>query len=493
MSVRRTLRLWVVFAFVLFTATVLGHNWVYFQNYCFHTYDLGIYMEAVRKFSFADLNPYLTTFGTGFLNDHWHPALLLSKIPAFFMPLSLALFSVEVLFCLLTAAVPLVLVRKRLLDPGVGAVLSIFLLINRETLEALIAFPVHPAVWADFLLLAGAGFVLLKDGWKSSLLMAASVALSSFFGEQFAFSLVGLALAFLLVAGRRGAGALLLPISLTLAWFVFKGRESFVGPILHQSDRVALSPRAWFGLYAWDVPQAKIVLKFLLEMVPFLFLYRFYRSNVPPERGFSKLLLIGGIFGPLILGRVLSHSFGHQYSPLLICAAVAFLLIPFQGVKIPPKAVAWSFIAFFFLSFSNFERAFRVITGSKFQSCVHTPDVRQTNALRMADLNAAMGQILSSSKAEPVSVLATGNLVPNLLQNLANGQVTDIAFSGSKAQSFDWVVLEYGVCGDAWPWEEDQLERVIKPLAERYPAQVITKTGCLFFARGPIAASAIVR
>jgi len=130
----------------------------------------------------------------------------------------------------------------------------------------------------------------------------------------------------------------------------FLGRGLLVGPLLHQAERVSFNPLVVLGKYSWDLSQARAVLEFFLELVPLAFLYWKYRVRAANGTG-VRFLLIFSIFAPLILGRVLSNSFGHQYSPILICAVAAFLFVPFRSIQVPARAVGITFAVFLLFLF----------------------------------------------------------------------------------------------------------------------------------------------
>jgi uncharacterized membrane protein len=176
----RSIRLLIAVSVLLFVAVTLAYNLIYFRQYCYSAYDLGIYMEAVQKFGWGNWNPFLSTLGVGFLNDHWHPALILAKIPTLIFSTSTSLFLTEIFFVVATALVPLYLVKEKLLRLDLAAIICMYLVLNQRTFEATMAFPVHPAVWANFFLLAATALIIRegKEGIVLVLLFAAS-----FFGE----------------------------------------------------------------------------------------------------------------------------------------------------------------------------------------------------------------------------------------------------------------------------------------------------------------------
>jgi hypothetical protein len=480
--------LFAVGSALLFVGVSLAHNLIYFKNFCFPSFDLGIYMEAVQKFSFTHLNPYLSSLGVNFLNDHWHPALVLAKIFTPFFQLSTSLFITELVFTVTLAFLPFLVSKRGYFDSGTAALLSMYLLLNQRQFEATMAFPVHPAVWANALLFFAVVQLIVSSSTTrartlhSDLLIFGALFLTGFFGEQFSFTLLGYTLVFLVVSPRKKLGIFSLIFSGFWVWFSFSGRAHLIGPILHQSERVATSLASLREKYSWDRRQLVTVAKFFLEASPLVFLGFKFRKTLVINK--VQVALVGGIFGPLLLGRVLSNSFGHQYDTLLVCAAAAFAALIFSSVKnirTGNSALALSLVFFLLCSYSKFERAYGVLTMKKLQNCVHAPQVEIVNSSRIGGLTAAIRQLGVSIDSK--NGLASGNLVPNLIQ--ASSPEAHIFTLGIKVEPLpqsDWLMIEHGSCGDPWPWDETKIESFIEEIEIDPAYRVVEKTPCLFFA-----------
>jgi uncharacterized membrane protein len=478
MAKNRFTQLLITVSVLLFTLVTLAHNLIYFRQYCYSAYDLGIYMEAVQKFGWSNWNPFLSTRGVGFLNDHWHPALMLAKIPTLIFPTSTSLFLTEIFFVVATALVPLYLVKEKLLRLDLAAIICMYLVLDQRTFEAAMAFPVHPAVWANFLLMLATAFIIRK---KSEGIVIALLFAASFFGEQFAFCLLGYSLVLFFVSIRSPYRFGVLIFALLWAWFCLMGRSFLTGPILHQTDRVALDMGSFISKYSWDRAQAKNVFKFFLEFLPLLVVAVKGRRVFGFEK--STGLLIAGIFFPLILGRILSGSFGHQYDTLLVTAIGAFSLWAFSKTEkfsLSQGFLTGSLVFFCLVSFSKFEQAYGVVAEKKLQNCIHARDIAATAKVRSKDLSEAFDE---AAKGNPREIFALGNLVPNLVERFPTAEVICLGMPAQVGALPDWMIIERGVCGDPWPFDQGSLESKRTNLLTQFPQLSEKKeTGCIFSA-----------
>jgi hypothetical protein len=472
MSKDRSIQLLITVAVLLFVVTALAHNLVYFRQYCFPAFDLGIYMEAVQKWGWRDWNPFLSTLGVGFLNDHWHPALILAKIPTVFFSTSTSLFLTEIFFVVATALVPFYLVKKGLLRFDLAALIFLYLILNQRQFEATMAFPVHPAVWANFFLLFAAALIV-KEG--NDLAVFILLFVSGFFGEQFSLCLLGYSLG--LIIQRKSLGFIGLVISCLWVWFSLSGRSLLVGPILHQTDRVAFNVSGFVAKYPWNLAQLKNIFKFVLEALPLLFV--FWKGKRRLNR--SSGILIAGIFFPLLLGRVLSASFGHQYDTLWVAAlgAMALWILSESRMGLSAGFLTGALVFFCAISYSKFERAYGVVTATKLQNCVHAKNVADS---RLYALNEALVEMKRSS---PREIFALGNLVPNLVENFPAANVVSLGVDSRPGERPDWIITERGVCGDPWPFDQESLESKKENLLSQFPELImVQESPCLFWAHG---------
>jgi hypothetical protein len=498
---KRNQWMFVIAALFIYGFTTLIYNLSCFKSFCYPTFDLGIYMEAVQKFSWHDLNPFLSSFGVSFLNDHWHPALALAKLPHLFsIPLSDSLFLTESCFVMLIAVLPIVLVRSQVLEGGAAALVGLFFILNQRTFEASMAFPVHPAVWANYFLLLATVWILshhasAETTLKNDLSIFSAIFIAGFFGEQFSLSLLGLSLAYLFTSPRKRLGIAATLFSLAWVWFTLWGRSHWVGPILQQTERVSFSPQSVLSKYPWNLAQLKSFLKFVLESFPLWFVAIRFRKTVFLH--LNEVLLISGIFLPLILGRVLSGSFGHQYDTLLVTAVAALALLLFVSssssssssrVHVPDRILGLSFVFFILLAYPKFEQAYGMIAQKKLPNCLREKgaDAAAMNQERIQGLRQAEKIMQGESSSK---ILALGNLVPNLIQEFPRSQIIALGSPGLSPgllpgllDDVHWILVEHGKCGDPWPWDEQRVEAFVSATLRQPGVETIQNTPCLFFA-----------
>jgi uncharacterized membrane protein len=473
MGKERSIWLLIAVSVFLFAATTLAHNLIYFKQYCYPAFDLGIYMEALQKFGWKNWNPFLSTLGVGFLNDHWHPALLLAKPFTLIFSTSTSLFLVEIFFVVATALVPFYLVKKGLLRFDLAGLICMYLILNQREFEAAMAFPVHPAVWANFLLLLATALIVREGSDRVVFLL---VFAAGFFGEQFSLSLLGYSLG--LVIQKKRLGLIGLVFSAGWVWFSLFGRGIFVGPILHQTDRIALNIHDFFGKYPWNISQLKNVFKFVIEALPLLFVISKSKSSFDKPSG----VLIAGIFLPLILGRLLSGSFGHQYDTLWITAigALALLVLSSSKLTLSPGFLAGACVFFCVMSYSKFERAYGVVTESRLPNCIHSRDIKNVVLSRNQDLAQAFQEGGASS---PQTIFALGNLVPNLVESFPKAEVVSLGVQPPDGSIPDWIITERGACGDPWPFDQASLKSKQESLLAQFPQlSKVKESPCLFSA-----------
>src|SRR6185312_2050608 len=95
--------------------------------------------------------------------------------------------------------------------------------------------------------------------------------------------------------------------------------------------------------------------------------YLIYKKQtaVTFKDNWRKYFLIGGLFFPLVVGRVLSGSFGHQYDALLVICAASVALVFLPGAKISNKFLVASFALFFILSISKFDKVAKTMLAQR--------------------------------------------------------------------------------------------------------------------------------
>jgi hypothetical protein len=72
------------FSSIIFVCVTVFYNLHEFRTFCSATYDFALFLQVIKDFSWHNMNPYLLNLNVSFLNDHWHPGLILDRIPGLF-------------------------------------------------------------------------------------------------------------------------------------------------------------------------------------------------------------------------------------------------------------------------------------------------------------------------------------------------------------------------------------------------------------------------
>ena len=471
------------FSSALFLVVSIVYSLDQYRSFCTTNFDFGLYLQAMKDFSWKNLNPYLLSLNTYFLNDHWHPGLLLGLIPSVFFPLSTSLLLTEIFFFLFTSWVPFLLVKKNQLHLSSAVFINIYLLLNYYQWKALF-FPVHPAVWANFFLIL-ASFFVTKSERKYGLAFF-MVFLSSFFGEQFSLALLGFSLAMIFSFRKYFVSFLCVLFSLVWVWFLLSGRAYILGPIIHQTERIAVNPLEILKKYNWDLNHLKSMCLFLGIHLPFFY---FLRKKMYKKDWFD-LLPILGIFAPLVLGRILSGSFHFHYDSLLICAVASLAMVLFRKhqIIIPYRSLVFSLLFFLLFSYSKFRWAYYAVVHKE-SYCVHVKkDASLIFKERMQNLENAMAMIKQQGGTQ---IFVSDNLAPNFLEAFPDASVYTVgSVLTNQTKTIDWVVLEHGRCGDSWRIKYLKDEN-LNALMKAPGLKVLKHTGDFSLFQGPISSEVL--
>ncbi|MGE3973981.1 MAG: hypothetical protein AB7F59_05590 [Bdellovibrionales bacterium] len=494
--------MWLLLTLLIFIGAVGAYNFHLYSHFCQHTYDLGIFLEAFKKLSFADWNPYISTRQITILQDHWEPILVLLSPLARFFSLPGFGFGVEIAFFILAGLSLYLSARDQSSQKRDLAIcLAILFLLHRETFEA-VFYPIHPSTWAVFPLMLAGLFIptlmpnqlgkhvsLQKEPFYTQFVrLLAIVILLNLFNEQYSLAALGLVLGAFLFLPRRLPTLLVLPFSLAFVWWAFQGRSSIVGQMFHHTDRLKLNPLLLLQSYNWDLPQFKTLLLFFLGFAPLIF---FLIKSIPHWnrnhlRHFGVWL---GLFSPLILGRLLSGSFGLHYNVILVVAAIVLFFLLIDVKEWPKKSIAsWIFAFAILMSLGKWGKVYATVIQDKMPNCMRIDTSSGNHFTNVSNRQKKLNHIydLISLESGPTKVLALGNLVPTLL-SIPHAEVFHLgAFQITNSESFDWLVVERGVYGNHNGVPPEKLEALIKNLKFRPELQIISDDATLFVVKGSL-------
>jgi len=422
------------FSSIIFGCVTVFYNLHEFRTFCSTTYDFGLFLQAIKDFSWRNMNPYLLNLNVSFLNDHWHPGLILARIPGLFFSLSTSLILTEVFFLLVAAWVPFLLVKKNQLHLSCAVFINMYMLLNYYQWKA-VFYPVHPAIWAHFFLMLGSFFVIKSE--KKYGLAFFTILLASCFGEQFSLSLFGFSIATFFCIRRYFLSLFSIFFSLIWTWFHLSGRAYFLGPIFYQTDRVAFYPLEVFKKYNWDLYQLKSILLFFAVNLPLFY----FISKKMKKKDFLDFLPILGIFAPLVLGRILSGSFHAYYDSTCICALASLGMLFFKSSQlvISYRSLVFSFVFFLLFSYFDLRMAYNTVINRKNKCIRMKENVSSIQKERSQNLRNAIEIIENQGGAH---ILVFGNLVPNFIEAFPQANIYTLGSNfKNKTKKFDKGIL----------------------------------------------------
>ncbi|QSQ11505.1 DUF2079 domain-containing protein [Myxococcus landrumensis] len=450
----------VVLAWVL---CVVAPTWYQAARACFANYDLGIYVQAFARISFADPNPWLSGRQAFIFNDHFDPVLWLAQPLTEVLPAMWAAMVAESLFVLL-ALVPLFWLHARGLLSRASTVLAAGLLLMSVGAVDALKYPIHPTTWSVLpWVLAGVAFHFRRNG----LLMVALVLLFSC-KEEFAFVGVMLAVALWLRGDRRYAVGVLVLSVVWLAW-VYGLRPRLWGHTQDHVERLGRGLEEGWLHYLWlrvEPSQLSRMGTLLVALMP-LILWT-WRERLKPDWAWLLVLL------PLLGIRFLGMAWRFHYvAPLMAAALMGFL--PVMRSRRPP---AWVLVSTFALLITTNENNLRsawrtMVTPLEFPArCPDEPE-------RMASIARGV-ELLTRERQSPV--LIGGNFVALLADR------DEIFALGSpqppEGRVFEWVMVEKPPRGEIWTLTAERVRELIAIWRQDVGAQVIIDDPYVFMAKG---------
>lgn len=498
MSDRRVLYLISIIAVIVFAACVLSRNYYLWNHFCQTNYDLGIFIDMIKKNAQGVLNPYIEVRQISQFNDHWTPLLSLLSPLSLIVPLPHFAFLLEVGFLILVFGLLIWAERTRVISTSLFTFLTCFFFFNRDLFEAAY-FPIHPATWSAFGLIFWSLLIYKIDWQKNSLsrrdqfLLLFNYFLLTLMDEQNSFAGVSFALGLLVVSfvssvkKLRAFSLVFFVFSISMVWMANEGRRLMFGPLFpYFKDRKILDPTSFLSRYSdFSLESVKTIVLHFLIVIPFLFLMKGQWREISKVR--VKLFLLFSIFAPLILGRILTNGFGRHYDIALISLWTGFFMIAIPQKVFNRRNVIWCCVFFFALSISKVKKAFTAPTTLAGLNCVRRDVSVSTFQERTAKLHNAFELIKEKSQSENFKILAQSNLGPNLLTSFPKAQVYHLGeYEIQDTQTVDWIIFERGQFGEHLSLGPDALEEIIGTMMALPNLKFIHQDDSLFMAQGEI-------
>lgn len=486
--------LWLLVGF--FVLLVVWRNVWMFQNFCLPTFDIGIFVDFVRRQAEGVFNPYSDVRQISQFSDHFTPILSLLSWPLALLPQPYGLLLLEVLMIAGCAGLLSLACSRGWIGRGAALYGALLILVNRDVFETAF-FPVHPAVWAMPALL-WAGLVAHRDLVKGSCRLTLSghfqILGCLFFAfltdEQFSFAILGYALALLATEFLTKKSLSTLVAGLSAVWVAHSGRRLLAGEILpYYEQRMPGSFADWLARYSWTLDSWKTGFQFVLVLAPLLFLMR----AKPLKSLFAyprHVLVVGGIFGPLILGRVLTGNFGFHYNTVFIVffvLIVAFFLD--EGKFSAPRR--WSVagglvLVMLAISVGKWKRPATAQFLGEGLNCKRREVPMEDFRARTKALQQALGAI--DHLAQPGERwIALSNLTTNLMSDVPKLRVFCLCgFQIRNVEALDGLMTERGRFGEFVGFRSEFNEKVIEAVRGLPGIEILTDEEDLFVAKGRI-------
>ncbi len=484
------LRISIVAVFV-FCLCVVFRNYYLWNHFCQTNYDLGIFIEMIQKNAQGILNPYINVRQIGQFNDHWTAMLSLLSPLSLFIPMPHFAFWLETLFLVSVFFYLLRLLRRNVVSIYQFSFLNCFFFLNRDIFEAAY-FPIHPATWSALGLIIWCGLIY-QINWsektlekKYQILITLNYFVLTLMDEQNTFIGLTFALALLIFTKIRGFAITLSIFSGAMIWWGNAGRRLVFGPLFpYFKDRKITDPSNFLNRYSdFSIESIKTIVLHLIVLVPVFLLMRGGWRQVVERK--QKLLLLGGLFGPLLLGRLLTNGFGRHYDIALIACWLGLFLILIPKEQFTRKLTVFSCVFFFALSVSKIKKAFTAPLSLQGLNCVRRDVSPQAFALRTEKIENAIA-LISERTPQDFKIVAMSNLGPNLLVKFPQASVFHLGeWSITNTSEVDWIIFERGQFGERLSISAENIESIIQTLMNFSGLDFVHQDDDLFMAHGKI-------
>lgn len=375
---------------------------------CLSAVDFSIYQEAIIKIaSFESLNPFIYIRDINIFNDHFDPVIIFASF-----------------FSILTAKSPAgLLIFEWVQVALIGVVMLTDLNDSKENdrwmwLSALVmglfsrginaglAFPIHPTLWA-----AGPIFLLfraiIKNNHKQVLIFSV---LLCFYKENFAFSTITLAFAYILPTRNKSPKTFGLLFGISLAFILFELglRKSLMGSTVSYGSKmlpkIMEDPFSLFTTFNY--------LNFFKLLYPFiipLFLVFKFDKDFGKKQAVPLLLFFTPLFAMHFITNKTHYHYGAQFvAPFM---AIIFYSGIFKSAHLSNKLKTLCLLLFVGSSISSYSKTVKFFFVEKSNRC----------NLEMTKIDSIQKAKEALSKLDgKLNVAATAGLIPPIMTTKHN-------------------------------------------------------------------------
>ena len=447
---------------LLLAAAVLVPVWLKAADARYHNYDLGIFAQALHRFSLADPNPFLGALNARIFSEHLDPVFIpFAPLARVLRPDFAALFAEHLL--VLLAPLPVILLARRGRIPVSLAWIAVpYLLFNRGLLSAL-DFPVHPTTWAATF---AVGFAAALLSGRLALVLPAAVLLMAC-KEEYPFA-VFMAGGVLLFGRGRRTGIWLIAISCVWLALAFILRPWLTGPTQPYAARI-LDPLVAdpLGLLWRRLSDPKPLGRLLELVAPVLPLVVW---QVRSRRGWNLPLLAAAL--PLLAIRFIDQAWKFHYVAPLGAFAVAAVFAGDARQRVPRGVVVLSLVLLAGIAAGPTAKI----------AAAYGDRLAPTGAQRTR--REALSDAAARLRADPAGgIRVAGNLFPGLADLPGIFQLGGVQRAAHG--SFRWILAEKPPAGDPWPLTDAELDAMIGRWRRTKGIRIHRDDEGLFLAEGP--------
>lgn len=476
-------------AALLFCVAAMSRNYYLYEIFCQKNYDFGIFVEAIRENAKGEINPWLNTRQIYQFSDHWTVIMsLISPLAKIFPVHHVALWGE--MFALLGVGFALIyLVRKERVSAAWAALLMGFFYLNRDTFEA-VYFPIHESTMAAFPLMLLGLLILSWDtessnslGLKISLL--ATALFLCLFSEQFSFAVLGLSIGLFFFTRDKTFALGLFILGLALSWWMSFGRAEVFTPVFpYYQQRILISFESFLNKYVLNFVDAKSFILHFVGMAPLL--YVLWKNRATVRTRIRPIMLVLGLFGPLILGRIIAANFNLQYIVVIVIFWVVLFFVALPRPNIPQKTVIIGLLFFLIWSNNKFRKPFQTIVSHEALECARGKVTSDMMADRQERIKKALALLSDQTQGKPFRILANGNFLPNLLVRFPQAEVFQLgSYRILSTDIFEWILIETEPFGESHYITPANAIRV-QELLKAKSLEIVYEHAGLMLVKGPI-------
>ena len=353
-----TKRIKIIIALLIIFFTLLwGFQIGVINEFHLSNTDIIIYVTALQKISFDNINPFIPARQIHIFNDHFDPILfLVAPIVQIFhkvfgiSPVIVSMI-IEVLFFIATAFLILYLFKKKLITSSLITFVLVYFFYNPTTFDSL-GFSIHPTTWSVFPIAILGWTVMTK---RFSLIIVSSIFLMSF-KEEFPFAILMLSF-YYLIKKQKKEGLILFALAGIWILFVYKIRL-----IIWNNESMSYGSNLLTNFFSQPIDSIinfylgkKVIQKHIALLFPIIFILILYfkqNKNISiKELDYSMLWMLIPVYVIRVITGDGKFYMNHYHMAPIVGFLTLFICMNCKNFEIKKKQLI--FIIVFILVFSG--------------------------------------------------------------------------------------------------------------------------------------------